>query len=244
MKIKNFELVDRCLYWKEKGVFVVGDLHLGYEDVLNRQGVAIPRTQLDETLKILKDLLDCVIKKRKDKLKKIVLLGDVKHHFYGVLKDEFEDFFRVVELLERYCKKILIVKGNHDKILNVVVGNYDDVDLVDYFVLGGVCFLHGDKFSFEKIGKEVCKEKIDLVVVGHFHPAINFKEKGKSENYKCFLFGKDGKLKKDFLIVPSFFPLIEGSDILIYKEFERFSNFNVYVIADKVYDFGKLKKLG
>jgi len=38
MKIKQFEIVNRCLYWKEKKALIIGDLHLGYEDSLKESG--------------------------------------------------------------------------------------------------------------------------------------------------------------------------------------------------------------
>ncbi len=208
-KIKGFEIVDRCLYWKAEKTLIVGDLHLGYEDVLFRRGASFPRRQLDETLEIFKKVFE-----KTGKVERVILLGDVKHYFAGVLREEFEDFFNVLELIKKNLRKegkVIITKGNHDNILKPISTNYKEVELLDYFVLKNVLFFHGDKFGFEKVKKELGKKKIKRVVVGHFHPALILSDNVKREKYKCFLLGE--VFEKDFIFVPSFFPLVEGSDI-------------------------------
>ena len=63
------------------------------------------------------------------------------------------------------------------------------------------------------------------------------------------MYKETGKKKKEVIIVPSFFPLIEGTDA---REFDlRFAwefdlmNFEVKVVSSnlKVLDFGKLRKI-
>lgn len=258
MKIgKEIEFVDRCLLIKnKKKVLVVGDLHLGYENVLMEKGWSFPKTQLEETL----DLFEKVFKRVK-KVDEVVLLGDVKHYFSGVLKDEFSDFWKVVNLLKKNLNKngkIVIVKGNHDNILEPVIRNYENVFLEDFYVLSAenekILFLHGDKKSLFNLKKDVCfyDNKIKIIVCGHFHPAIKIEDKNgvKSELFKCFLFGKNKDLKKDFLIVPSFFGLRVGVDILSrskkgFVEGINIKNFDVYVVFGdeklQVEKFGKVK---
>lgn len=252
MKLDKFEIIDRCLYWKEEEVLVVGDLHLGYEENLSNSGVNLPSRQFDESYELFERVFSVV----GGKLKKIILLGDVKHYFGGVLKSEFGDFYGIVNLLKKNLYvggKIVIVKGNHDNILGPVVSDYDFVELVDYYVLGGVAFLHGDRFSFKKIGLKVFEKDVELVVVGHFHLAINIGEKRggiKREVYKCFLFGKSNELKKKMILVPSFFPLVEGKDVLgvegVLEGMVDVRGFDVFVLSGEfggVLGFGKLKEL-
>lgn len=241
-KIERFEAMDRCLFWKERKMLVVGDLHLGYEGLLNERGWTFPRTQVDETLEILKRIFE-----KTGKLKEVVLLGDVKHYFAGVLTMEFRDVYKIIEFIKKNLYengKIVIVKGNHDNILEPIVKNYNFVELKDNYFVEDVCFFHGDKDSFSKFILDSKAKKCKLVVVGHFHPAVTLIEDAKSEKYKCFLFGKDNKLKKQMIVVPSFFPLIEGSDVLKEIRERDFSDFRVFVVSDRVYDFGKVKSLG
>ncbi len=82
--------------------------------------------------------------------------------------------------------------------------------------------------------------------MGHEHPAISIKDGPRTEIFKCFL---AGKWKKYNLIAqPSFNLVTEGTDILKEKILspllkQNLRNFDVFVVADKVYNFGKLRNL-
>jgi putative SbcD/Mre11-related phosphoesterase len=255
MKIKQFETVDRCLFWKEKKILVVGDLHLGWEEVLMERGWNFPKTQMEETLGLFEKIF-----KKTGKLKKIILLGDVKHYFAGILKSEFDDFYNLVNLFKKNLLKngkVIITKGNHDNILEPILKNYDFIKLVDFFIEGDVLFFHGHMKQFNQVvlDKTYKKyKKINLVIIGHFHPAVVISEKGsvKSEKYKCFLFGKLRQLKKELVVVPSFFPLVEGTNILANQKkgflqgVYDIRNFEVHVLSGgfgEVLGFGKVKKM-
>lgn len=236
MKIKKFEIVERCLFLKEDKCLIVGDLHLGYEDSLKSDGMLIPRTQMEETKKIFKKIF-----KKTGEVKQIILLGDVKHHFKFILKQEKDDFLNLIEFLERYILKdgkIIITKGNHDKNLKHIVDNYDSVELVNYFIIRDILFFHGDLFSLSCINFHIFDKNIKTIVKGHFHPAISLSDSSKKENYKCFLYGKF--LEKDTIILPSFFPLIEGLDIFKHNQLNQkeLLKCKAYVISNnKIFKF-------
>ncbi len=216
MKIERFEVVDRCLFWKEKKVLIFGDLHLGYEEYLNEKGYVFPHTQLEESLGILRKVL-----KKTGKLNEIVLLGDVKHYFGGILRQEFCDFYKIVDVLLQSLLKngnIIITKGNHDNILEPIIENFakiqkfpkknfegqkidskfsikrkeyfNVVKVVEYYILDDVLFFHGNKKGFNKHSLEIYNQKVKLIVTGHFHPAVLIEDDVKSEKFKCFLYGK------------------------------------------------------
>ena len=245
MKIKQFGTIDRCLFWEEKKILVVGDLHLGYEEVLMERGYSFPKTQMEETIGLFKKIF-----KKIGKVKKVILFGDVKHYFAGVILGENEDFLNLVKLFKKnFLKdgKVIITKGNHDSIIEPIIANYDFVELVDYYIEEKVLFFHGNKRMFERIN--VYNEKIKTIVIGHFHPAIVIKKDVKRELYKCFLGGK--WKKKGVVVMPSFFPLVEGKDMLSrtkkgYIEGKDVRNFEFYVLSgkfDEIYNFGKIKEL-
>ena len=104
--------------------------------------------------------------------------------------------------------------------------------------------MHGHKIF---IDKEIYDKKIKILIIGHEHPAISIREGLRKETYKCFLLGrwKDKKL----IVMPSFFTLYEGSDIkkeeLLspYLNEKSIKNFEVFVVADKIYRFGKVKDI-
>lgn len=238
----NFRLISKTLFFPRQGILAVGDLHLGYERMLKNQGIVLPFNQLEDT----KKELELIIKKIKaiSTLKKIILLGDIKHHF-SFEKSEIFDLRDFIKFLEKFLPKenIILIKGNHD---TFTLKNYE---LKDFYIDGEIAFIHGHK-SFPQIFKD---KKIKTIVMGHVHPAVVIKDKNgiKREKFKCFLVGKF-KGKK-LIVVPSFFPLVAGSEInemysggksspIVSKK--QFGNFETFVVGkNRVYDFGKYGKI-
>lgn len=239
LKISNIkvELIDKALLIDN--ILVIADLHIGYEETLNQQGIFLPRSQFQS---IKKDL-DNVFKKIKktDKIEEIVILGDLKHEFSGISEQEWQEVSEILDYLALKCKKIILIRGNHDTILPFDKKN---IKVRDFYIKNDVGFFHGHRFF-----NEILDKKIKILVLGHKHPAITIRDKVKSERYKCFLIGK--WKDKEVVVMPSFFPLIEGSDIFIEDTNLalnlNFKNFKVYVIGPgnrRVYEFGKLGNFG
>lgn len=214
MKIYDFEVIDRCLLWKKEKTLIIGDLHLGYEEGLMQHGMIIPRNQLNATIKILSRILN-----KTGRLNKIILLGDVKHYFGKILQQERNDFGSIIKLFNDFLNKdgkIIITAGNHDKILFPITEKYKNVEILDNYILNKILFIHGDSSSIKKSYNNIKNKNINYIVLGHFHPAYILKDKKsiKEEKYKCFLYGYSREYDKNVVFVPSFFPLIEGSDII------------------------------
>ncbi len=239
MEIK-FEFIDKTLYFPKDKILVIADLHIGYEESLNEKGIFIPRSQFKETVKDLKKILRKIKSK---KLKKIIILGDLKHEFGKISRQEWREVGKILDIFKDKSEKIVLVKGNHDTILEPIAER-KDVEIKNYYVFKEFCFLHGHKLFENCLNK-----KIKIIILGHRHPAVMLSDKYKREKYKCFLVGK-WKNKK-IIILPSFFPIIEGSDIVNYGENKLFikekclKNFEVFIpISEKeVYRFGKLKTI-
>lgn len=222
----------RNLFLELKDTLIISDIHIGYEEALTKQGVLIPKFQF-------KDIINSLEKNLK-KVKTIIINGDLKHEFRTISEQEWRETLKVLDLLSKYCEKIILVKGNHDITLGPIARKRN-LEVVDYYKMNDIYICHGDDIPKDKDFKSA-----KIFIIGHEHPAISFKEKTKVERYKCFLKGK--YKSKTLIIQPSFNPLIEGTDITKEKMLSPFlkqdlSNFNVFVISDKVYDFGKLKKL-
>ncbi|MEK6915206.1 MAG: metallophosphoesterase [Nanoarchaeota archaeon] len=240
----KFEFVGKCLLLTEKNerTLVIGDLHLGYEGAMRSSGVMIPVKLYD---KCVADF-DLIINKIRGFVDNIVMLGDIKHEFGFILEDEWKYIVKFIKHVKGKCKRLIITEGNHDVILFPILRKLG-IESVDYFIWKNIAFMHGDK-KFEKI----YSNKIDYWVVGHGHPAINIYENFKREKYKCFLLGdyiEKDKGKRKVIIVPSFFPLVEGTDA---RDFDmnlawnfNLDKFRVYVVSDnmEVFGFGKLKDI-
>jgi len=229
MKIfKNIEIVDLGLLYKNN--LILSDLHVGFEEALNKQGILIPRFQFDDLFKRLKGTLEKV------EIKRIIINGDLKHEFGTVSDQEWRDSLRLIDLFLEYGE-VILVKGNHDTILGPIAKKRN-VKIVDYFKIDDICILHGNKVL----------EDLDCrtLIIGHDHPVVSLREDSRVEKYKCFLKGK--WKDKNLIVMPSFNLLVEGSDVLKEKLLSPYleqdlSEFEVFVIGDKVYKFGVLKEI-
>jgi hypothetical protein len=240
----EYIFIDRALFFPEEGILTIGDLHLGYDYMIQQSGVLIPERQIKSIIEDLKKIFE-QIEKNNQKVKKFVFLGDIKHSFSYSWREK-NYFNQILEFLKTKVedKNIILIKGNHDTI------DYSFGDrLEDYHIHNEVSFIHGHKFLRDAFDKN-----IKVAVMGHIHPAVILSEKEgvKKENYKCFLTG-NFKGKK-IIISPSFLNSIEGAPVNDYEyEYEDYfsiipkkdlMNFEVHVIGeDKVYSFGKVKDL-
>lgn len=239
---KGYEFIDKSAYFHDGKILAIADLHIGYEEALNQAGIFIPRIQFSEMI----SELDRIFKKI-GKIKEIVICGDLKHEFGTISQQEWDETFKLIDYLKENCEKIILVRGNHDKILGRLS---ERIEIHDCYLKNKICFIHGDKdFLFGKKQNTIEKDKkIKVIIIGHRHPAVIIADKYKKERYKCFLVGR--YKRKEIIILPSFFPLVEGSDIINPEENKLFipesklRNFSVYVVADKTYNFGKLRRIG
>ncbi len=244
------EFIGKCLFikgeekGKRKNILVVGDLHLGYEEVLNNSGILVTRKMFSEMI----DYFDSVfleLKRRekedgKDrKVNEIILLGDVKHGFGKGNKQEWNDVLELFDyFIEKNVKKIIVVKGNHDNYIKNIAGKRN-VYVRDCYIISGIGFCHGNK-RFD----ELEEKDVKMWIIGHGHPAVRLRDKNKEELYKCFLIGKY-KVKgrgsgntKEVIIVPSFVDYNEGTDarendLGLAWNFEL-GKFNVKVVSDSL----------
>ena len=233
--------IGKCLLVVENSekILVIGDLHLGFEEVLNQSGILVGRKMFEEILFELSKIFEKV-----GKVNKIVLLGDVKHSFGKIVGQEWKEILDLIDYLNSKLNKngaLIIIKGNHDKILGPVVAKRD-LEIHDYFIFGKYCFLHGHR-GFE----EIYDRRVKSWILGHGHPAVKISEGIKIEKYKCFLEGEFNKMK--VVLVPSFFEYNQGSDPrendLGYGFNFNLEKFNVKIVSDEltVLDFGKLENL-
>jgi len=224
---RNIEIIDLALYLKKEKILIISDLHLGYEEALNKQGILVPRFQFEEIIEKLK----LILKKVNPKL--IIINGDLKHEFGKISSSEWK---QVTELLDFFKdKQIILIKGNHDKILGPIAEK-KNVKLLDKYETGEITIIHGDKIP---------EETKKTIIIGHEHPAISFPNR-PDQKYKCFLKGKFQR--KTLIVMPSFYLVSQGMDITKSKTLSPFlkknlNNFEIYIVEDKVYKFGKLKDI-
>ncbi len=240
----DYVFIGKTLFFPEKGILAIGDLHLGFEYQLQQSGVLVPENQVREIIEELKAIFE-EIKEKNFKLRKIVFIGDIKHSFSYEWREK-NYFNEVIDFLRNYVgeKDIILIKGNHDTI------DYSFSDkLQDYFLDGEIAFCHGHVLL-----EEVFDKKIETIVMGHIHPSVIISDEQniKREKYKCFLVGKFRG--KEIIIMPSFLMTVEGSNVNnLEDEYEDYfsiipkkimMNFEIFVVGENgVYDFGKIRDL-
>lgn len=139
---------------------VLADLHLGIEHELFGRGIRMaPRTKqvLGEILGLLADT----------GVKRLLLLGDVKHEVRGIPHlAELSRFFQALN--ER--ADVGIVRGNHDGGIEKAVGSAT-VHGSGGVVVNGVAFCHGNAWPSAEL------MRAGTLVLAHSHPVIEFRDR-------------------------------------------------------------------
>ncbi len=229
---KNIRLIDLGLFLVKQKTLVIADLHIGYEEALNKQGILIPRFQLAELLERLERMLKTA---RPDT---VVVNGDIKHEFGSISEQEWRDTLRIIDILSA-GRKLVLVKGNHDTILGPIAKKRG-IRIVEHYKAGDYYICHG-----HALPKDDDFRKSKTVIIGHEHPAVTLRKGGRGETFKCFLFGQ--YKKKQLVVLPSMNLVTEGTDILSEKLLSPFlgniDRFRVVIIGDGLYDFGLVGSL-
>ena len=226
----GIEIIGLSLWFKKERTLVLGDFHLGYEEYLHQKGILVPKYQAQEIIKELEKIL------KKVQPKTIVINGDLKHEFGRVLRQEWKEVLQVIDFLQKNCQKLILIRGNHDMILGPIAERRN-INVVKEYLLNDTLIIHGDK---------LVETKAKRIIIGQEHPAISLKEKSKTEKFKCFLKGKWEK--KELIVIPSFNPLLEGTDIAKERLLSPFltdiSKFEVWIVhQEEVLNFGKVHNL-
>lgn len=281
MKIfDNIELIDLGIYTNKTLIF--SDFHVGYEESLNKQGVFVPRFQFNEIIKRLDKLF---LKLKRKKIERIIVNGDIKHEFGNISEQEWRHTLYLLDYFSKRCEEVILVKGNHDKILGPIAEKRN-VKVVEHYLISPIINNSFKKISNNKIslknnneikinnkiekklinGKNSIGNKnkilvmhgnkipdkallkgIKTIIIGHEHPAVSIHEGPRTELFKAYLIGK--WKNKNLIVQPSFNLVTEGSDVLKEERLSPFlkqnlGNFDVVIVADKMYKFGKIGDLG
>ncbi|MGV8162371.1 MAG: metallophosphoesterase [Candidatus Nanoarchaeia archaeon] len=232
---KGIKIQDLALFFEKERTLILGDLHIGEEAAMKRDGVLIPRFQqkdlIDKTKKILSET----------KPDLIILNGDVKHEFGGISKEEWKQVLDYLDILQK-SSKVVIIKGNHDKIIGPIANKKGIPVLEHYLVNQSTYVCHGDIIHTNDAYKQA-----KIIIIGHEHPAIGLRSGNRVEKYKCFLKGK--YQNKTLIVMPSMNQLTEGTDVLSeillspFLNTAKLDSFETWIVENEVYPFGKLKGL-
>ncbi|MDO8428146.1 MAG: metallophosphoesterase [Candidatus Diapherotrites archaeon] len=236
--LESTQILNSGLFFEKSKTLIIGDLQLGYEENLNQQGVMIPRVNLKQIMKKLEEIFSKI-----GKIEKVIINGDLKHEFGRVSEQEWNEVLDVLRYLKQWSKEVIVVKGNHD-VFFAPIGKWENMKVQENYFLENekILILHGHKIPDKN--KEFAQAKI--LIIGHEHPAVTLREGSTVHKYKCFLKGK--WTTKTIVVMPSFSELSGGHDILKQETLSPFlenglSEFQVWVVEDQTYYFGKIKDL-
>ncbi|MDY6986087.1 MAG: metallophosphoesterase [Candidatus Thermoplasmatota archaeon] len=179
---------------------VVSDLHIGIENEFNEKGISIP----DQTEKLLARLISL---SRREKVKKLIILGDVKHLVPRTVFHERVALINFFGGLKQSFKRIILTQGNHDVLLPELG--------IEMYPSTGVriedCgFFHGHAYP----GAEVMKAS--RWFMGHEHASIELRDSyGVRSVEPCWLritkeVKDEREEKKTITVMPPFNPLLSG----------------------------------
>lgn len=230
----TIEIIDTALLI-DKSVLVIADPHIGYDEYLNKKGVLVPRTHFKETIQRLEKILS-----RTKGLKKIVINGDLKHEFGRISETEWRNTLKLLDFLSKHAPELVLLKGNHDTILGPIAQKRN-LMVTHAEKIKDILIVHGDAIPDNDLLRG-----IKTVIIGHEHPAITVRDTARVEKYKCFL--KGTWKRKTLIVQPSFNPLVEGTDMVSESKLSpllkgNLKEFEVFIVSDDVYYFGKLNDL-
>ncbi len=175
---------DLALWWPERDVLVVSDLHLEKSTFLAQFGSSVAPYDTLDTLLRLESLV------ARYRPKSLILLGD-SFHDRGAWARLESAARRQIEAISASVETCHLVEGNHDLGLahDAMLSFADDVRI------DNVIFKHepGDGLLPQ--------------VVGHYHPKVRMSLRGQRLSGKCFA------VNDSLLIMPAFGSFTGGLDV-------------------------------
>jgi uncharacterized protein len=226
-------IVDLAL--KVDDYLIISDLHLGYEQSLNAEGIMVPRFQYPLIIGRLNEI------QNRSSSENIVVNGDLKHEFGRITRQEWSETMEFLDYLKENFDDIVLIKGNHDNFTKFIAQK-TDLEVEQSFQIGNSLVVHGDKII------EDVSDDVETLIIGHEHPSIRLRGGERVEKIKCYLAGnyEDWNL----VVMPSFNFVTEGSDILQEKPLSPYikeipgGDLNVYAVENfEVFPFGKIKEI-
>ncbi len=158
------------LFWREKSLLIIADIHLGKISYFRKSGVGIPSSAISKNLENLRSMINEM------KPETVLFLGDLFHSHHNA---EWDSFVKIIQEFEGI--KFQLIIGNHDILLPE---HYKMAELEVFYD-----FLELHPFVFTHEPDEV-KSK-NYQIAGHIHPGIKLRGNGLgSLVLPCFYFGE------------------------------------------------------
>ncbi len=134
--IYNAEIADLGLLIKD--TLIISDLHIGYEQSLNRDGIMVPRFQYKLILERLQEII------RRSIIRKVIVNGDLKHEFGRITRQEWKEALNFIKFLKENFDEVILLKGNHDNFTKFIAEK-TGLEVYETYCMGDFIIMHGDK---------------------------------------------------------------------------------------------------
>ena len=164
-----------AMFWREKKMLLISDVHLGKISHFRKYGSAVPQNAIAENFERLTLVVDYF------KPKKICFLGDLFHSSLNLEWDLFENWMQDISA------EVLLVVGNHDIISELKyealgIGIYLEL-ILENFLLTHHPEIRENYFNF----------------CGHLHPGFKLNGAGRQQvKLSCFY------KSKEQMVLPAF----------------------------------------
>jgi putative SbcD/Mre11-related phosphoesterase len=200
--------------FRNEKILTVADLHIGIETSYRDAGANIP----SQSKKMVNRLISLC---EKENIKRLILLGDIKHKIPSTSFQELEEIPELFYKLSETVEHIDIVLGNHDGNFERFVPEISDIKINIHsskgFLINVFGFFHGHTWPDKKL------MKCDYILIGHNHPNIVFTDELGGRLYKqCWVRAsfnteitsrryKDFNHEAELIILPAFNNLGTGT---------------------------------
>ncbi|MFS4493122.1 ligase-associated DNA damage response endonuclease PdeM [Maribacter sp. 2308TA10-17] len=163
------------LFWREKSMLIISDVHLGKVSHFRKFGAAVPQKAIQKNFELMNETITFFDPKT------ICFLGDLFHSFVNKEWDLFEKW------VAKTSSELILVEGNHD-IISPLRYEKLGVQVVPEIKSGGFLFTHHPE-----------ERKGYFNFSGHIHPAVRLRGAGRqSLRLPCFF------KSMNQMIVPAF----------------------------------------
>ena len=151
------------LFWEEKSMLLISDVHLGKVSHFRKFGAAVPRNAITRNFELMDEAINFFSPEE------VVFLGDL---FHSSLNSEWKLF---EQWMATVISKVILVAGNHDIISPLKYENLG-IDVLSEMISDEFLLTHHPEerdgyFNFS----------------GHIHPAIRLRSEGRqSLRLPCF----------------------------------------------------------
>ena len=192
IKIAGIELLllaDKAIYWPDKCILILADVHIGKAASYRALGQPVPHGTTLSNLARIDYLLG------QYKVNEVIFLGDFFHSEKSHNQKTLQALLKWREVNKNL--KCTLIRGNHD------LHAGDPPEELNFEVISEPLYLKPFAFRHIPQSEENC-----LVIAGHVHPVFRIKGKGRqSLRLACFF------MSNDMLLMPSFGEFTGGHEI-------------------------------